>query len=112
MRRGSLIAVSLPGAYGKPRPALVIQSDLLAELDSIIVCPITSKIRQADFRITVEPNDTNRLLTQSQIMVDKISTLPKMRVGSVFGQLDTPTIQAVERALLTVTGIAPLRHLH
>jgi mRNA interferase MazF len=106
MRRGHLVAVSLPGAYGKPRPALVIQSDRLAALDSVIVCPITSKIRHADFRVLIEPNAANQLQTQSQIMVDKISTLPRLRVGPVFGQLDTRTLQAVERALLSVTGIA------
>jgi len=106
MRRGSLVTASLPGAYGKPRPALIVQSDLLAGLDSVILCPITSEIRQADFRITVEPNTANGLHTQSQVMVNKISTLPKARIGPMFGQLDGTTIQAVERALLVVTGIA------
>lgn len=106
MRRGSLVTASIPGAYGKPRPALIVQSDLLAELDSAILCPITSEIRQADFRITVEPNTAHGLHTQSQVMVDKISTLPKARIGPMFGQLDGTTIQAVERALLVVTGIA------
>lgn len=106
MQRGSLVAVSLPGAYGKPRPALVIQSDLLAGLDSIIICPITSEIRQADFRVMIEPDGSNGLHSQSQVMVDKISTLPRVRVGPAFGQLDRSTIKAVERALLVVTGIA------
>ncbi|WP_298013208.1 type II toxin-antitoxin system PemK/MazF family toxin [uncultured Castellaniella sp.] len=106
MHRGSVVSVSLPGAYGKPRPALVIQSNLLSELDSIIICPITSEIREAAFRVLVEPDTTNGLHTQSQVMVDKISTLPKVRVGPVFGRLDRATIQAVERALLVVTGIA------
>ncbi len=51
IRRGDLVRVSLRGDYGKPRPALVIQSDLFAELDSIVICPITSSIRDAAFRV-------------------------------------------------------------
>lgn len=46
-RRGDLVTVSLPGNYGKPRPALVIQSDLLAELESVILYPITSDLKNA-----------------------------------------------------------------
>lgn len=60
-QRGDLVTVALPGAYGKPRPALVTQSDLLAELESVLVCPITSDLRDVMFRVTVEPSLTNGL---------------------------------------------------
>ena len=56
MKRGDLVTVSLPGSYGKPRPALIIQSDLFDEHPSVTVLPITSELRDAPlFRITIEP---------------------------------------------------------
>ncbi|CAM5786814.1 type II toxin-antitoxin system PemK/MazF family toxin [Castellaniella caeni] len=106
MQRGDLVVVSLPGAYGKPRPALVIQSNLLAELNSVIICPVTSELRNAAFRVTIDPDASNGLQVRSQVMVDKISTLPRARTGPIFGHLDHEAIRAIERALLVVTGIA------
>lgn len=52
MQRGDLVMVSLQGDYGKPRPALVVQSDLLTDLESVVLCPVTSDLRNAAFRVT------------------------------------------------------------
>lgn len=105
-RRGDLVTVSLPGDYGKPRPALVVQTDLLDGLDSLVVCPVTSDLRPAEFRVTVEPGASSGLRARSQIMVDKLSTLPRTKVGEAFGRLDEERMRAVDRALLLVTGLA------
>ena len=96
--------VSLQGDYGKPRPALIVQSDLLTDLDSVVLCPITSDLRNAVFRVTVEPNPANGLRTLSQIMVDKLSTLPRTKISEPFGHLDDERIRAIDRALLLVIG--------
>lgn len=104
-QRGDLVTVSLPGDYGKPRPALVIQSDLLAELESVMLCPITSELRNAAFRVTLEPNPANGLRLLSQVMTDKIATLSRTKVGTPFGRLDDERMKAVERALLLVVGV-------
>ncbi|NYT45855.1 type II toxin-antitoxin system PemK/MazF family toxin [Alcaligenaceae bacterium] len=81
--RGDLVTVSLQGDYGKPRPALIIQSSLLAELESVIVCPITSELRNALFRITIEPDLSNGLQALSQVMADKIAaTIPRAKIGA------------------------------
>ncbi|MCI2809850.1 type II toxin-antitoxin system PemK/MazF family toxin [Eoetvoesiella caeni] len=106
IHRGDFVVVSLQGNYGKPRPALVIQSDLLAELDSVMICPVTSETRDAMFRVVVEPDTLNGLQALSQVMVDKVATLPRSKVGAAFGRLDADKMRAVERALLVVTGIA------
>jgi mRNA interferase MazF len=103
-QRGDLVTVSLPGDYGKPRPALIVQSDLLTDLDSIVLCPITSELRSAVFRVTVEPNPANGLRALSQVMVDKLSTLPRAKISDPFGHLDSERMKAVERALLLVIG--------
>ena len=104
--RGDLVVVSLQGDYGKPRPALIIQSDLLSELGSVMVCPVTSEIRDASFRVVVAPDPLNGLQVLSQVMVDKVVTLSRTKIGSAFGRLDADKMKEVERALLVVMGIA------
>ena len=98
--------VSLPGDYGKPRPAVVIRSDLLADLDSVVVCPVTSAIKEATFRVLIEPNPANGLEKPSQVMVDKLSTLPRAKVSEPFGRIGPEKMRLVEKALLLVTGMA------
>jgi len=105
MQRGDLVTVSLQGHYGKPRPALIVQSDLLTDLESVVLCPVTSDLRNAVFRVTVEPNPANGLRTLSQIMVDKLSTLPRTKISEPFGRLDEERMKAVDRALLLVVGV-------
>lgn len=105
MKRGDLVTVSLQGDYGKPRPALVVQSNLLTDLESIVICPITSAIRDAAFRVTIEPDNANGLRLLSQVMVDKPSTVPRLKVSAPIGRLDDERMKAVDRALLLVTGL-------
>ena len=104
MQRGDLVTVSLQGDYGKPRPALVVQSDLLADLESVVICPVTSELRDAAFRVTIEPSPANGLQKLSQVMVDNISTLPRARISEPFGRLDDERMRAISRALLLVVG--------
>lgn len=104
MQRGDLVTVSLQGDYGKPRPVLVIQSDLLADLESVVICPVTSELRDAAFRVTIEPSPANGLQKLSQVMVDKLSTLPRARISEPFGRLDDERMRAISRALLLVVG--------
>ena len=107
MRRGDLVTVALQGDYGKPRPALIIQSDLFAEHPSVTVLPVTSERRNAPlFRIDVEPGAKNGLEMRSQVMVDKAATVPREKVGQAFGQLDDATMVAVNRALAVFLGFA------
>ena len=107
MRRGDLVTVAAPGDYGKPRPALVIQSDPFAELPSLTLCLVTSTLRDAPiFRITVEPSAANGLRQISQIQVDKILTVARERVGEAIGRLDNATLLQVDRSLAVFVGIA------
>ena len=104
MRRGQFVVVAISGDYGKPRPALVVQSDLLADLDSVVLCPITSELRDAAFRVDIEPSPSNGLQKMSQVMVDKLATLPRARVSEPFGRVDEERMRAISRALLLVVG--------
>lgn len=101
------MTIVLPGAYGKPRPALVIQSDLFDEHPSITILPVTSELRETPlFRVLVEPSEGNGLHKRSQVMVDKAQTVPREKVGAVFGHLDETTMLAVTRALAVFLGVA------
>lgn len=107
MRRGDVVTVAAPGDYGKPRPALVIQSDLFDELPSVTLCLVTSALRDAPiFRITVDPSPANGLQRVSQIQIDKIMTVARERMGAVIGRLDDDTLVKVNRSLAVFVGIA------
>ena len=107
MRRGDVVTVTAPGDYGKPRPALVIQSDLFDALPSVTLCLVTSTLRDTPiFRITVDPSPANGLQRVSQIQVDKILTVARERIGSVIGRLDDATLLKVNRSLAVFVGIA------
>lgn len=101
MKHGDIVSIALQGDFGKPRPALVIQADLFNETHpTITVLPITTEIISAPlFRITIEPTPNNGLHNISQIMVDKIVTVKKEKIGSVFGCLDDEIMIRVSRSL-------------
>jgi mRNA interferase MazF len=84
MRRGDLVTVAAAGDYGKPRPAVIVQTDAFPETHALIlVCQMTSELSDApDFRITIDPSEANGLRAQSQIMVDK----PVQSDGSAPGE--------------------------
>jgi mRNA interferase MazF len=107
VRRGDLVTVALQGTYGKPRPALVIQSDLFAEHPSVTILPVTSELRATPlFRIPVEPTPENGLQVTSQVMVDKAQSVPRDKIGTAFGRLDAEAMVAVNRALAVFLGFA------
>jgi mRNA interferase MazF len=107
VKRGDIVTVVLPGAYGKPRPALVIQSDLFDEHPSVTILPVTSELRDTPlFRITVNPTPETGLLKTSQVMVDKTQSVPRNRIGKPLGRLDEASMLTVNRALALFLGFA------
>lgn len=107
MRRGDLVTITLQGDFGKPRPALIIQSDLFDEHPSVTVLPVTSALREAPlFRLTLQPDADNGLRVPSQVMVDKVQTVLREKIGQTIGRLDDSTLLAVNRALAVFLGFA------
>jgi mRNA interferase MazF len=107
MKRGDLVTVAIQGDFGKPRPALVIQSDHFKPHSSLTILPLTSTIVNAPLlRITLQPNSENGLTKPSQVMVDKTLTVKRTSIGTVFGQIDSETMTQVERCLAVFLGIA------
>jgi mRNA interferase MazF len=108
MQRGDVVAVAAARDYGKPRPAVIVQSDAFPESHaSVIVCQMTSEIADAaDFRVTIDPNAENGLRTQSQVMADKPVTIRRERVGQRIGHLGAADMARVNAALAFVMGLA------
>ena len=106
MKRSDLVTVVLPGDLGKPRPAVVLQSDLFLNSVTVVVAPMTSDISDIPFaRITVLPNEGNGLRKPTQIMLDKITNLRREKVGKVIGALEKAQIEQVEKALAIFLGL-------
>lgn len=105
--RGDLVTVALQGDLGKPRPALVIQSDFFAGHGSICVLPITGSCIEASLlRVDVQPSLGNGLNKASQVMIDKPVAVARERLGPVFGRLESERLVLVDRLLAVFLGIA------
>ena len=106
MRRGEIWTQSGgPGYAGKPRPALIVQSDLLEGTDSIITCLFTAH-GDADIpsRVPFVPNATNGLREESELMTDKVTAVSRDKLGRRIGALSAEEMAQVEQALLLVLG--------
>jgi mRNA interferase MazF len=108
LKRGEIWTVAGGKDYaGKPRPAVIVQDDRFDATGSITICAITSDKSEAPlFRIVIQPSDQNRLTTTSRLMVDKITTIPKSKLGSRIGNLDAVDMARVNQAMLIFLGLA------
>jgi mRNA interferase MazF len=104
--RGDIVTVAMSGDHGKPRPALVVQDDAFAALESVTVLRLTSDLRNAPLvRITMQPSAGNGLHLASQVMVDKAATVPRKRLGERIGRADPATMAAINDALSRFFGL-------
>ena len=108
MPSGPLTGLSILGCAGKPQPALIIQADVFDDIhSSITVVPLTSTIIDAPlFRITLDPSRQNGLNRVSQIMVDKVLTMPREKIGKRVGHLGNTLMIRVGRALSVWLGMS------
>jgi mRNA interferase MazF len=107
MKRGDLVLVAMSGDYGKPLPALVIQTDFFGSHPSVTVCLVTSHLLDAPlYRYRVEPAPKNGLESLSEIQVDKIMTVPREKIRTVIGELNDKEMGAVTKLLALWIGIA------
>ena len=108
MKRGEVWTAAGGLDYaGKPRPVVIVQDDRFDATSSITICAFTSDPTDAPlFRIAVEPSDTNGLKTTSRLMVDKITTIQKPKLGTRIGRLADDDMLRLNRALLIFCGLA------
>jgi mRNA interferase MazF len=108
VKRGEVWTVSGGADYaGKPRPVVIVQDDSFGETKSITVCPFTSGDAEASiFRTPVEPTARNGLRAASRFMADKITSIPRSKLGSRMGRLDDDDVVRLDRAMLVFLGLA------
>ena len=107
MKRGDLVTIAIPGDFGKPRPALIIQSDQFDQTGTVTVLLVSGTLVDAPLiRTTVEPTSANGLRKPSQIMVDKAMSVKRDKIGSIIGRLDAEAMLAVTRALAVFFALA------
>lgn len=108
MKRGEVWTVSGGKDYAsKPRPVVVVQDDTFDATDSITVCAFTTDPTDAPlFRLMVEPNERNGLRSPSRLMVDKITTVPRSKVGERIGRLDDEDLVRLNQATMVFLGLA------
>ena len=105
MKRGDLVPVAISGDFGKPRPALLIQSDQFDGTATVTVLLLSGTVVDAPLiRLDVEPSPENGLRKRSQIMVDKAMTVKRDKVGEPFGRLDDGIMVTVTRSLALFLG--------
>jgi mRNA interferase MazF len=108
MRRGEVWAVAGgPDYVGKPRPVVVVQDDRFDATASVTVCPLTTNPTEAPlYRLLIEPSERNGLKATSRLMVDKLTSLPRTKVGSRIGCLDDKDIARLNPAVAVFLGLA------
>ena len=108
MKRGEVWTAAGGADYaGKPRPVVIVQDDRFDATTSITICAFTSDPTDAPLlRLAVEPNQANGLRTTSRLMVDKITTIPKAKLGNHIGKLADADMVRLNRAMMTVLGLA------
>lgn len=108
MRRGEIWTAAGGGDYaGKPRPVVILQDDRFDATNSITVCAFTTDPTEAPlFRVSVAPNEQNGLRTPCRLMVDKVTTVAKSKLGTRIGRLDDADIVRLNRAMLVFLGLA------
>ena len=107
MRRGELwTAAAGQGYAGKPRPVLIVQDDRFDATDSITICPLTTTTTDVPLlRIPLQPNRANGLTTLCSVMLDKITTVRRSRLGHCIGRVSTTEMLQVERGILVFFGM-------
>jgi mRNA interferase MazF len=108
MERGEIWTVAGGKDYaGKPRPVVIVQDNNFDATDSVTICPFTTDETEAPlFRLEIEPNARNGLREPSRVMVDKLTTVPKSKVGTQVGRLDDEDLLRLNRAMLVFLGLA------
>jgi mRNA interferase MazF len=108
MKRGEIWTMAGGTGYAsKPRPIVIVQDDAFTARDSIVVCLITTDATDLPvFRVPVDPTAVNGLRATSRLMVDKVTTVPKSRLGQRIGRLADDDLLRLNRSLLVFLGLA------
>ena len=106
MKRGDFVTLVMQGDFGKPRPALVVQSDQFNEHATVTVLLVSgTQVDAPLLRMTVQPDEKNGLQKPSQVMIDKAMTVKRDKIGTVFGSVSDEAMLKIGRCLAVFLGI-------
>lgn len=108
MKRGDVVTVALPGDLGKPRPAVIVETDRLAPTEHVLVCPGTSHVREGveQRRLLVLPDAANGLREPTQFQLDKLTVTRRAKCGAAVGRLDDQAMLQIGGLLVVLLGLA------
>ena len=106
MEKGDIVVIASPSEFGKPRPAVVVQDMRIDMIESVILCLMTSTIRDSVLRVTIEPSAETGLQKVSQVMTDKLMTTRKDKIGQVLGKVSDDAMKKINQALILLLGLA------
>lgn len=108
MTRGEIYTAAARGPYtGKPRPVVIVQDDRFDATASVTICPFTTNPVEAPLlRVAIDPSEDNGLDQPSQLMVDKVTTVPRSSLGERLGRLRDDELLALNRSLIVFLGLA------
>jgi mRNA interferase MazF len=114
VKRGEIWTVAGGPAYaGKPRPAVIVQDDRFDANDSVIVCPLTTDLTPAPlFRLPIQPTSESGLRAPCRLMVDKLTAVPRKRLGRLVGSLAAEDVRALNRAVFVFLGLSETEGPH
>ncbi len=106
MKRGDIVTIAVAGDFGKPRPAIIVQNDVLVGIDTVLVAMLTTHDHQVlTFRLRLEPTERNGLKTRSIVMLDKIMVVWRVKCGPVIGSLTESELADIDQILPFVFGL-------
>jgi mRNA interferase MazF len=108
MKRGNVVTVAMRGNFGKPRPALVLQSDVFSDIHATVTVALISSnpIQAPIFRLDIDPDESNGLTKPSQVQIDKIQSIRIEKIGAIIGELSDVMMVRVNRAMALWLGLA------
>ena len=108
LKRGDVVVVALQGDLGKPRPAVIVETDNLAPGGHVLVCPGTSHLAvdSTNRRILIQPSSVTGLREETQFQIDKVTPARRDRCGAIIGHLDTATMEQINAQLILILGLA------
>ena len=106
MKRGDVVVTVFPGEFGKPRPGLIVQTDLLNPTHrTVLMAIITTDISGAPYRLSLAPSEATGLRQQSEVRLDQVFAVPVRKVGQIAGAIDRATQELIDELLALVLGL-------
>lgn len=111
MQEGDIYFVEIPASNGHeqagPRPAIIIQSSGIEKLPTVLVIPLTSKIKAIEFPFTllIEPDRDNNLDFVSVALLFQLRAIDKNRLKNKLGKISLNKLKLIKNKISELMGM-------